>query len=102
MPTSSSTISMSLAGRHRALYATPVPAWRKISVTLRAVRRAVRELDAAVVLVDDLLDDREAEAGALRLGRHVGLERPVQHVVGEPGAAVGERERRARPRVPRA
>ena len=40
------------------------------------------------VLVGDLLDHRQPEAGALALGRHVGLERALQHLVGEAGAVV--------------
>src|SRR3954467_5841709 len=34
------------------------------------------EVEFATVLLDDLLDDREAETGALLAGRHVGLHDP--------------------------
>src|SRR3954462_9357370 len=42
----------------------------------RATPECVLELDLAEMLLDDLLDDGEAEAGALGAGGHVGLGHP--------------------------
>ena len=42
----------------------------------RAAAGAVLELDLAEMLLDDLLDDGEAEAGALGAGGHIGLGHP--------------------------
>ena len=57
-----------------------------------ASRHGIGELDAAVVLVDDLFHDGKAEARALGLRRDVGFERAMQHGIGEAGARVGNRE----------
>ena len=96
MPTSSSTIRISLAGVMSVRILRCRRAARENERDARAARRRVRELDAAVVLVDDLLHDREAEARALRLGRHVRLERAVRARRRETRARVAERERRPR------
>ena len=45
------------------------------------------QLERAVVLLDDLLDDRQAEAGALRAMGDVGLEQPLR-LVRQAGAVV--------------
>src|ERR1043166_5530107 len=51
------------------------------------------EADLAAVLVDDLLDDGEPEAGAVALaGGHERLEELVLVLLGDAGARVGERE----------
>ena len=47
----------------------------------RAVRRNVLERHATAVLVDDLLHDCQAQAGAFCLGRHIRLERVLEHVL---------------------
>ena len=54
------------------------------------------------MLLDDLLHDGEAEAGALGLGRHVRLECPAQHVFGNPLPASPNRERKLVARARRA
>ena len=52
------------------------------SVTRKRVPPFGRALDVdpAVVRVDDLADDRQPQAGALRLGREERAEDPVHHV----------------------
>src|SRR6516164_9840862 len=99
MPTSSSTIRISRACTMRALDsgggrgAGRSYRW-KDQRDARAARRRVFHRDAAPVLVDDFLHDREAEPGALRFCSHVRLEDVLDHVVVEAGAVVGEREYR--------
>ena len=41
---------------------------------------AIDYLDARSVLVDDLLDHRQAQAGAARLARDIGLKRAAQNI----------------------
>ena len=53
-----------------------------------AVRAEVGDAHARAVFVGDLLDHRQAQAGALGLGRHVGLEGALEHLVGEAGPVV--------------
>ena len=48
--------------------------------------------DGALVLLDDLGGDGEAEAGAALLGGEVGEEEALAHLVGEAGAGVGDGE----------
>src|SRR5262249_6649129 len=57
-----------------------------------AAAAALQEADAAAVLVDDLLRDREAEAGAARLGREEGIEHAAARRVGDAGPAIGDGE----------
>src|SRR4249920_1550214 len=99
MPTSSSTIRISRACTIRVLESGGSRgAGRghrgKNQRDARTARRGVLDRDAAAMLVDDLLDDREAETGALGFRRHVRLERVLDHVVLEAGAVVGERQQR--------
>src|SRR5208283_1878693 len=65
---------------------------RKVQAYSRAPRSAVLDGDPTTMLVDDLLHDREAQAGAFGLGGHVRLERATHHVLGKPAARVGERK----------
>ena len=48
--------------------------------------------DGAVVFLEDLGGDGEAEAGAALLGGEVGEEEALAHLVGEAGAGVGDGE----------
>ena len=59
----------------------------------RAAARAVGEGDRAEMLLDDLLDDREAEAGAARARRHIGLDDAVA-LGGQADAVVGDGDAR--------
>jgi hypothetical protein len=56
----------------------------------------VGEPDLAAMVVDDFLDDRQAQPGALGLGRDVGLEGARQDLRREARTVVPDRER-ARP-----
>jgi hypothetical protein len=51
------------------LIIAPRPPWK--------VGRRIMELEPPAVVLDDLLDDSEAEAGALLARRHIGLEQPL-------------------------
>src|SRR5262249_20027349 len=53
-----------------------------------AVRRSIRRADRAAVLLDDLLDDREPEAGASALGGKIRVEQPVLQSGGNPRSVV--------------
>src|SRR5438552_15121765 len=85
MPTSSSTTRIwfadMLAGGLRGLR-------RQHDAHGRAVRLHVLDQDATMVLVDDLLHDREAETGALRFRRHVRLENAPHDAFGDAAAVV--------------
>ncbi len=59
---------------------------------LRAGGLVLFGADGALVLLDDLGSDGEAEAGAALLGGEVGEEEPLAHLVGEAGAGVGDGE----------
>ena len=50
----------------------------------------VGDADARAVLVGDLLDHRQTEAGPLLLGGDVGLEGALQHLLGKPGPIVDD------------
>ena len=54
---------------------------------MRPAAGPVEKGDLAQMLLDDLLDDREAEAGAAHAGRHIGLGQPLA-VLGEADAGV--------------
>ena len=54
---------------------------------MRAAARPVEEGDLAHMLLDDLLDDREAEPGAPHARRHIGLGQPLA-VLGKADAGV--------------
>ena len=56
----------------------------------RARAGCVEQLDAAAMLLHDLADDREAEAGAPLARRHVGLEQPLAVLAREALAVVGD------------
>src|SRR4029453_15380642 len=58
----------------------------------RAARRRGVDRDGAAVLVDDALDDREAEAAAVGLGRVAGHEEARLLLGVEPRAVVGDNE----------
>src|SRR5436853_3566154 len=92
MPTSSSTTRIwfadMLAGGLRGLR-------RQHDTDGGAVRLHVLDQNAPMVLVDDLLHDREAETGALRFGRHVRLEDAPHDTFGDPGAVVAHGEEHA-------
>src|SRR3954467_11233141 len=62
----------------------------------RAAPRYVLELDLAEMLLDDLLDDGEAEPGALGAGGHIGLGHP-RPLGGEADAGVGDLDRNLAP-----
>src|SRR5204862_4320602 len=59
-------------------------------------RRIVLDADVAAVRGDDGARDREADAGALRLRREERIEEPRQHVGGDAGAQVFDRNARLR------
>src|SRR5688572_14354624 len=89
MPTSSSTtriwfadIEPSLSGSFR----------RQDYADVGAVRLDVLDQDAALVLVHDLLHDRETQPRPLRLRGHVGLEDPAHDRLGDAGAVIANRE----------
>mmetsp|Transcript_53686 Transcript_53686/g.126315 ORF Transcript_53686/g.126315 Transcript_53686/m.126315 type:complete len:732 (-) Transcript_53686:1050-3245(-) len=48
----------------------------------------IAQRDAGRMFVGNLLDDREAQAGALGLGRHIGLEGALEHLLGKTVAVV--------------
>ena len=52
--------------------------------------RRIAELDAAAVLLEDLADDREAEAGALLAGGDIGLEQPAAVFLRQADAVVDD------------
>ena len=66
----------------------------------RPLARPARDVDAAAVLLDDAVDDREAEPGAPAklLGGEEGLEDLLERLLVHPDPRVGERERRGDPR----
>src|SRR5207248_6949159 len=87
MPTSSSTtricaMSGSLGERQQHRHRGPA-------------RLAVLDGDAAMVLVDDLLHDGEAQARAARLGGDIGLEDARDQLLRKAAAVVGYRETHA-------
>src|SRR5258705_10412858 len=85
MPTSSSTTSM------WAIALCRLSQWQQHAYR-GAAAGAVLDGDAAVMLVDDLLDDGEPEAGTACLGRHVRLEDARHGVLGKTPAVVRYRE----------
>src|SRR5258705_13865344 len=85
MPTWSSTTSM------WAIALCRLSQWQQHGYR-GAAAGAVLDGDAAVMLVDDLLDDGEPEAGTACLGRHVRLEDARHEVLGKTAAIVRYRE----------
>ena len=59
----------------------PARAVRRRAAGAVGRRAEVGDADARAVLVGDLLHHRQAEAGALVLGRDVGLERALEHLL---------------------
>ena len=86
MPTSSSTTSI-----WAILFS--VCRQRQPDCHLRAAAFAVGQPEFSLVFIHDLLDDRQAQAGALGLGGHVGLEGAGQQLRAEAGAVVAHRQR---------
>src|SRR3546814_164896 len=64
-------------GMERQRHARPLP------------RRIVRKFKFTIMLLDDLLDDREAETGPALARRHIGLSDRIARL-GQPDAVVGD------------
>src|SRR5260221_9940453 len=85
IPTSSSTTRICAMASGRLRH-------RQQDADRGAPCKPVLDRQLAVVLVDDLLDDRQAEARAARLGGHIGLENPRHHLLRKTAAIVGHRQ----------
>src|SRR4030095_15021211 len=96
MPTSSSTISISRAGAMQMVRSCGNGRCGvergEIKRHARAARGRIFKEYASAMLVDDLLDNREAEAGALGLGRYGGVKSMRNHFVIEAWSLVGEHQ----------
>ena len=57
-------------------------------------RQAVEQFDRAVMILEDLDHDRQAEAGAFGAGRHIGLDQLVAILAREALAVVADRDAR--------
>src|ERR1700674_3930226 len=91
MPTSSSTTRIWFADNSPSVLLRGLG--RQDDAHGGAVGLDVLDQDAAVVLVDDLLHDREPQAGSFRLGGHVRLEDASHHRLGDSGAVVAHGEK---------
>src|SRR5712692_11281291 len=88
MPTSSSTTRIWAISSRRL-------GQRQENAHRGATARAILDRDAAMVFVDDLLHDGQAEARAAGFGSHIGLKNSRHQLFGEPAAVVGNSEAHA-------
>src|SRR5437870_3762553 len=59
----------------------------------RAIQGSIRDkFERAVILCRRLTSDGQAEANTVRLGREIGVEDPLLHILRDPGTAIGKDE----------